>query len=149
MLLVRLDQAARYAALHPGLADAFRFLRTTDLAALAPGRVELSPDRLYANIDRAEGRGRAGAALEIHRRFIDVQYTLAGMEEIGWRDLASCAEPEGAFDAGRDIGFFRDAPLSWIAAPPGYLAVFFPDDAHAPLAGTGPLRKVVMKVAVA
>lgn len=148
MILDRLPLAARYASLHPGFAAAFRFLRETNLAVLAPGRHELDGARLYANHDLRTGVGRAGAVLEAHRRYIDVQYTLAGEERIGWRALADCSSPRAGYDDARDIVFFDGPPESWVEVPPGSFAIFFPEDAHAPLAGTGPLDKVIVKVAV-
>ncbi len=44
--------------------------------------------------------------------------------------------------------FFADRPETWFAVKPGSFAIFYPQDAHAPLAGTGETRKAVMKVAV-
>jgi beta-galactosidase beta subunit len=44
--------------------------------------------------------------------------------------------------------FFRDRPDSWLSLPAGRLAIFFPDDAHAPLAGRGTLKKAIVKIAV-
>jgi biofilm protein TabA len=35
-----------------------------------------------------------------------------------------------------------------VATPPGTFAIFFPEDAHAPMAGEGLIHKVVVKVAV-
>ena len=148
MILDRLDSANLYWGAHPGFRCAFRFLTETDLAALPAGRCEVIPNLLYANVDHVDGRGRAGAVLEVHRRFIDIQLTVSGLEEIGWRDFSTCKEWRAAFDSERDIGFLRDAPLSWTAVAPGYFGIYFPSDAHAPLAGVGPLRKVIMKIAV-
>ena len=85
----------------------------------------------------SEGRGRTDARLESHRRYIDIQLTLDGDEEIGWRPLSLCRAPVAPFDEQRDIRFYDDAPDSWVAVPPGRFAIFFPDDAHAPLARNG------------
>ncbi len=148
MILDRLSEAARYERLHPGFGAAFRFLRETDLAALAPGRHPLAGSHLYANHDLRIGVGREGAVLEAHRRFVDVQYTLGGLEIMGWRGLAECRCPRAGYDEERDIVFFDDAPESWFAVPPGSFAIFYPEDAHAPLAGQGGLDKIIVKVAV-
>lgn len=147
MILDHLNQAKHYQALRRGYAEAFAFLRNTNLYALDSGRIEVIPNLLYAHVERGQGRGRAASPLEAHRRFIDIQYTVSGTEEIGWRDLASCARPREAFDEARDIGFYLDEPLAWVVVPPGCFAIYTPDDAHAPLAGAGPVFKVVMKVA--
>jgi biofilm protein TabA len=147
MILDTLDQRGRYVTLHPAFARAFEFLVHPDLASLAPGRHVIDGDRLYVSIDHKEGRGREGARLESHRRYIDIQLTIEGEEEIGWLPLASCGAPVAAFDEVRDICFYGDRPSTWLAVPPGRFAIFFPDDAHAPLAGCGLLRKAIAKIA--
>lgn len=148
MVLDRLARAAQYAQLHPQFARAFEYLHTTDLAALTPGRHEIDGDEIYLSVDHVDGRGREGARLEAHRQHIDIQLTLAGVEQIGWRPLAACEQPDGVFDPGRDIGFYRDRPETWLVVPPGTFAIFFPEDAHAPLAGTGAVRKAIVKIRV-
>ena len=115
---------------------------------LPAGRHEIDGDAIYLSIDHVDGRGRDGARLESHREHIDIQLTISGDEQIGWRPLAACANPDGAFDATRDLGFYRDRPDTWLAVPPGTFTIFFPDDAHAPLAGSGPLRKAIVKIRV-
>ncbi|MFP5419531.1 MAG: YhcH/YjgK/YiaL family protein [Gammaproteobacteria bacterium] len=148
MILAKLTEADRYAALHPQFARAFDFLRNTDWRALAPGRHDLQGDQLFAIVENCVGRTRAEAKLECHRRYIDIQLVLEGIDEMGWKPLADCADPATDYDAARDIRFFNDAPASWIATPPASFCLFFPDDAHAPLVSTGMIRKVVLKIAV-
>ena len=148
MILATLAEADRYAALHPLFPRAFEFLRHTDLAALAPGRHDVQGEQLFAIVEVCAARARSQAKLECHRRYLDIQLVLEGVDEMGWRPLATCVEPLGDHDPARDIRFFGDAPASWIATPPGAFCLFFPDDAHAPLTGTGLIRKVVLKVAV-
>lgn len=148
MVLDTLANGNRYVALHPAFVRAFRFLRDTDLDALRTGRNEIDGDAMFVIVDRKDGRGRDGARLEAHRRYIDIQYTIHGDEEIGWSPLSACAGPAGAFDRAKDIVFFDDVPSSWLSVPRGSFAIFFPDDAHAPLAGRGALTKAIVKVAV-
>ena len=146
MILDTLGCADRYAALHRRFGRAFRFLSTTDLEALPTGRTDIDGDDLFVILDRKDGRGRDGARLEAHRRYIDIQYTVGGEEEIGWTPLAACICPEADFDTAKDIVFFRDRPAAWLRVPRGTFAIFFPDDAHAPLAGRGALVKAIVKV---
>lgn len=148
MVLDALARVERYAALHPAFARAFAFLRSTDLNALATGRNDIDGDAMFVILDRQDGRGRDGARLEAHRRYIDVQLTLSGEEEIGWSPLASCASPDGPFDDTKDIVFFGGRPSTWVRVPPGSFAILFPEDAHAPLGGRGPLVKAIVKIAV-
>ena len=148
MILDRLENAERYVGTHPAFAAAFAFLRRPDLAALPEGRVDLDGDRLFALIQRPTAKGRAAARLEAHRQYADIQFVISGHEEYGWRALTGASQPDGAFDASRDVGFYVGTPVIWMPAPPGSFAVFFPEDLHAPLAGMGPLHKVVLKVRV-
>jgi YhcH/YjgK/YiaL family protein len=148
MILERIDQAARYRTFHPLFAQAFDWLAATDLAALPPGRHDIDGDRLFVIVEACDGRTRADARLECHRRYIDIQLVLEGIDEMGWRALADCVQPRTDYDAARDIRFFDDAPASWIATPAGAFCLFFPDDAHAPLVSDGFIRKVVVKIAV-
>jgi biofilm protein TabA len=148
VILDVLSESERYAGLHPRFAQAFQFLARADLAALPPGRHNLDGDFLYVSIDQSEGRSHEGAHLEAHRRYIDVQFTIEGHEEIGWLPLSLCRTPADSFDVTRDIIFFEDRPSTWLAVPPGRFAIFFPQDAHAPLGGQGLLKKAIAKIAV-
>lgn len=148
MLLTTLADSVRYENLHPGFPAALAFLRRPDLADLPAGRHVVEGEQIYAIVERRDAVGRERAVLEVHRRYIDLQYTVSGDEVMGWRTLAECRQPRGGFEEARDVGFYEGGPLVWVPVPPGHLAVFFPEDAHAPLAGGGPLHKVIMKVAV-
>lgn len=148
MILDTLDQADRYAALHPLFPRAFAWLQGTDLRALPAGQHVIDGERLFAIVEACPGRTRADAKLECHRRYIDIQLVIEGTDEMGWRPLADCSQPRTDYDGTRDIRFFDDAPASWIATPAGSFCLFFPDDAHAPLVSAGFIRKVVVKIAV-
>ena len=148
MILATLSASDRYHGLHPLFARAFAFLRDTDLLALEPGVHVVQGEQIFAIVEASAGRTREEAKLECHRRYIDIQLVLEGVDEMGWRPLAECVEPETEYDAARDIRFYNDAPASWIATPPGTFCLFFPGDAHAPLVSNAPIHKVVVKIAV-
>lgn len=148
MILDTLDQADRYLALHPLFARAFEFLRGTDLKALPTGKHSVQDEAIFAIVEACAGRTRAEAQLECHRRYIDIQLVLEGIDEMGWKPVTECVKPLADYDAARDIRFFSDTPSSWITTPPGAFCLFFPDDAHAPLVSMGFIRKVVVKIAL-
>jgi len=143
-----LSVSSRYAALHPLFPRAFEFIRNTDLGALAPGHYPIMGEDLFAIVEHLPGRTRAEAPLESHRRYIDIQLVVEGVDEMGWKALADCHDPVGDYSAERDIRFFRDAPAVWIATPADHFCIFFPEDAHAPLVSEGSIRKVVFKIAL-
>ena len=147
MILDTLSNADRYASLNPLFPAAIAFLRSDRAHSLPTGRYEIDRDRLYAMVIRDKGRGKAAAKLETHRRYIDIQFTVDGCDAIGW----SHAGPKlkgGGYDAKGDAELYPGEPDVWTETPPGHFAIFFPEDAHAPMAGEGPLHKIVVKVAV-
>lgn len=148
MILDDLQAASRYDALHPLFRLGMEFLGRPDLESLTGGRHEIDGDRVFALVNRDPGRGHAGARLETHRKYIDIQYLVSGREEIGWRPTDQCQQVSEPYSDTRDILFFADQPQTWIELPVGKFMIFYPQDAHAPLAATGDNLKVVIKVAV-
>ena len=148
MIIDQLEHANRYCDMHPAFSQAFAFLKRADLADLAPGRYEIDGDRLFCSISQGPGRPRAEANLEAHRKYIDIQYVIAGAEEMGWKPTADCRISHVPYDAEKDIEFFKDIPDSWNPVPAGSFVIFFPEDAHAPLVGIGQIHKAVLKIAV-
>ncbi len=144
----QIENAEAYFSLHPLLERAFVFLRT-ELPEDAPdGRMDIDGDRMFCLVSTGQGKGRADARLEAHRRYIDLQFVLSGADVMGWKPLKRCLSPESDFDAERDIVFFRDDAEAWRTVPEGSFALFFPDDVHAPMGGEGLIRKAVIKIAV-
>ena len=84
--------------------------------------------------------------LEAHRGYIDIQYVIDGADLIGIRKTSGCANPIGGYDRQKDIIFFNDKPEKYIKLKPGEFAIFFPDDAHAPLSGRAAAHKAVIKI---
>ena len=148
MIVDRLDNAERYAPLHPGFRAAFEYLKSEAWKPLAAGKHGIDGKRLFVNMVVAPGKSRTGTRLEVHREYIDIQYAVDGTDEIGWEVTQRCAAPDGSFSAEKDIGFFKDAAALWVPVPPGTFAIFFPWDAHAPMGAAVPLRKAVVKVAM-
>ncbi len=138
----------RWRTTHPGFPAAFDFLRQAMAAPPPAGKHVLEPDRLWVIIESAQGRTRANAPLEFHRRYIDIQLVLTGEETIGWSPLSTQAAATANYDSVRDIAFLTDVPRAWFQLRVGEFAVFFPHDGHAPLAGDTPVLKAIAKVAV-
>ena len=148
MIFSNLAKTSEYAALHPLFPRAFDYIRDTDLNALALGVHQIIDQQLFLIVEEANGRTRAEAKLEAHRKYIDIQLVLEGVDEMGWKALSDCHQPLDEHNLERDIRFFDDEPATWIAVPPAHFCIFFPEDAHAPLVGKGAIRKVIFKIAV-
>ncbi|MHC4913066.1 MAG: NanQ anomerase/TabA/YiaL family protein [Planctomycetota bacterium] len=148
IIIDELANARKYYDMHPAFEKAFAFLNRSGLDELPSGRHEIDGDRLFCMIAKDRGRTRAEAKLEAHRRYIDIQYIIAGTDEMGFRPTAECMLSDTAYDAEKDIEFFRDEPQSWTKVPAGSFVIFLPADAHAPLVSSGEIHKAILKVAV-
>ncbi len=147
MILSPLSQLPRYTALHPLFPQVLDFIQQTNLPSLPAGIHPILGEDLFVIVEKVSGRSREAAKLECHRRYIDIQLVLSGVDEMGWRALAECQQPIAEFNPTRDIQFFDDTPSAWIATPPDTFCLFFPDDAHAPLVSTGDIHKLIFKIA--
>ena len=148
MIVDKLHNAESYYDMHPAFEKAFAFLRQDGLAGLPPVRYEIDGDRLFCMISKGHGRSRSEAKLEAHRRYIDIQYVIAGTDEMGFRPWANCISVDTSYDFDKDIEFFKDRPVRWTPVPPGSFVIFFPQHAHAPLVSSGEIHKAVLKISV-
>ncbi len=148
MILDVLENAHRYLALHKGFAQAFEFLRRSDLQELPVDTYEIDGERVYAMVAKDPGRKKEDALLETHEKYIDIQLVLAGTDTMGWKPKSLCKQPAVEYDSETDIQFFEDEPDAWLPTQRGTFAIFFPEDAHLPLISSGQIHKVVVKITV-
>ncbi|MFD2515852.1 YhcH/YjgK/YiaL family protein [Pontibacter locisalis] len=148
MILDKLQNAPRYYTLHPLFEQAFRFLKETDLTALPIGQQAIVGRDLFAIISEGTGTTEKDAKLEVHRKYIDIQYIVSGTDHMGWKDLAQCSAPSDPYTEERDAAFFPDKTRNWFDVPAGSFTIFYPDDAHAAMVTEETVRKVVLKIAV-
>jgi YhcH/YjgK/YiaL family protein len=87
---------------------------------------------------------------EAHRMYFDVQYVVRGAERMGYANIAGARELE-PYDAARDVAFFEPGE-DYVTVREGMVAIFGPEDVHAPCGAAGqptPVRKIIVKVAAA
>jgi len=148
MILDLLQNAERYYPIHPGFRAAFEYLKTHDVTTMTAGKHVIDGDRLAIMVNNCDGRGPSGAKLEAHRKYIDIQLTVSGTEVIGWKNIQGCDDVEVPYTDASDMALYHNPSDHWMVVPAGTFAIFYPEDAHAPLAGTGHVVKGVMKVAL-
>ncbi|MFC1508865.1 YhcH/YjgK/YiaL family protein [Candidatus Omnitrophota bacterium] len=147
MILDSLENAEHYYAMNPYFKKAFEFLKAAHPEELE-GKIDIDGDKIYAMVITSEGTGHEGAELEIHKKYIDIQFGVDGVNEFGWKPAEECVTVTKPFDDVDDFGFFGEDPDIWITVQPGQYAIFFPWDAHTPKGGTGNLHKLLVKVAI-
>jgi YhcH/YjgK/YiaL family protein len=149
VILDLLSAAAAYRSLGPRIAAAFDYLAGTDFSRVPPGRYELDGSRLYAIVQRYRTKPPSEAAWEAHRRYIDVQYVVEGIERMGYTPLYPGLAVRQDYDEAKDIIFFETRGDHFDLRP-GMFALFGPQDVHAPglASGQPAVSAEVLKVVV-
>jgi YhcH/YjgK/YiaL family protein len=149
MVTDRLDNTRLYRPLSPRIASAIDYVTTTDFAPIADGRYEIDGDRLFALVQRYESKPLADGRWEAHRKYIDLQLIVSGIERIGYVSIDQLtAEP---YDAERDLTWLSGTAGQWITVPAGHFMLLWPGDAHMPgiqAERACDVLKVVVKIAV-
>jgi YhcH/YjgK/YiaL family protein len=148
MIIDQLTRASAYTSLHPRFEAAFDAIGKV-LAGAWPteDRLDVDGNRLYILPMAVSGKGRAAVRAETHRRYIDIQYVASGTDTMGWSALDAIG-PGNGYDRAKDIEFYPAVPSLWVPVLAGHFAIFLPSDVHAPLAGEGMVRKLVVKILV-
>lgn len=145
MVIDTIDKLSFYVGLNPLFQDIVDFLKTNDLNKLEEGKHFIKEKDLFVNIQVAKGKTKEEAKLETHRRMIDIQIPLSGEETFGFTPL--CDLPELEYNEEKDIIKYDGPADTYITCKPGEMAIFFPQDGHAPCISNEPsIRKAIFKV---
>ncbi|MBO5268347.1 MAG: YhcH/YjgK/YiaL family protein [Muribaculaceae bacterium] len=147
MILCNIKDAGRYSALSPLMAKAIEWLKSYNPADFAEGKIDLG-DGVVVKCQSPALLPREKSRLEVHKRFIDIQVPLKGVEVMGWAPVDTLRHPLVDYDEVKDVAFYGDTSTSLLHVNPGQMAVFFPEDGHAPNIGIGNHRKLVVKIPV-
>jgi biofilm protein TabA len=148
LILDTLNNADKYASLHPRFAKAFEFIRQQNLDSIEPGKYPIDGTDLHASVSLKPGYNRSEAKFEAHNNYIDIQVCPQGTEEMGWRARASCVEEKEPYNAEKDVVFYKDKPDTYFNLKAGQFVIFYPEDVHAPMIGSGDIKKLVVKVKI-
>ncbi len=129
--------------------EAITFMKSSDLSELEVRRYDIDGDNLYAVVSEYLTKDEEDARFEAHQKYIDVQYVISGIEQIGIVPLSLKEEILVPYDTTNDIEFFTVTQDVNIKATPDRFFIFFPSDAHRPglkLDTNSQVRKIVVKM---
>ena len=127
---------------------AFEFLKT--LTPDSPDAThELMGRDLYVMVQSYDTEADPPPILEAHRKYIDIQYCIAGAEYIAVAPLDE-STVKTPYDAEKDVAFYHAQKMMTLCAmTPGRFVLLFPPDEHfAKFAAKAPCRikKAVVKL---
>ncbi len=146
MIIDKLENLKNYESVNPLFSKVVEFLQQNDLNKLEIGKHEIVGKDLFVNVTMTKGRTPDEAVIETHDKMIDIQIPLSDAETFGYtqRDQLPSAE----YNVEKDITKIPNlAADSYITCQPGMMAIFFPQDGHAPcIAGVAEIKKAIFKV---
>lgn len=147
MIIDTLDNLGKYIGLNPLFADVVAFLKDHDLNAMEAGKYPIKDKDLFVNITTAKGRAKEAAVLETHIEMIDIQIPLDTEETFGYTPIQDL--PNFEYNAEKDITKYGDTMAqTYVTCRPGQMAIFFPQDGHAPCISAKDIKKAIFKVSV-
>lgn len=146
MIVSNLQNSQRIEGLHPLFKRLFDYVKTHDLLHVELGRIEIDGDLLFINNVNPECISSEKQLLELHHDYIDVHILLEGAETIGWKALEDLQDEVKAYSPEEDCALYSDVPTSFVNLLPGQFAIVYPEDPHAPVIGSGKIRKLIAKV---
>ena len=146
MIIDKLENLKKYESVNPLFAKVVEFLQQNDLNALEAGKHEIVGKDLFVNIQMAKGKTPDEAVIETHDKMIDIQIPITAAETFGYTQRDQL--PKAEYNAEKDITKIPNlAADSYVTCQPGMMAIFFPQDGHAPcIAGVPELKKAIFKV---
>ena len=134
------------------IAAALDWLSRVDGDALPTGRHEIDGDRLFALVSEYRTEPKTQRRAEAHRKHIDVQYLVRGVEQIGFAPQQEGLAVLEDCLADRDVIFYADPPEEIeLTLQAGMFYVLFPWELHRPNCACdhpAEVKKIVLKIAV-
>ncbi len=148
MILCDISDSERYCNISPAVAQAIGWLRGHCNDEIVDGSYEVGGLGVIVNAQSTALLPREKVQLEAHKKYIDIHVPLKGVEIIGWASLAGLNYVHQPYDEDTDLAFYGDMATCLLHVHPGQIAIFFPEDAHAPNIGIGNHRKLCIKIPV-
>jgi YhcH/YjgK/YiaL family protein len=148
MIIDKLQNASLYTSINPRIAQAFEYLKATDLGKLAVGKHSIDGDNVFALVQEYETKSEVDLQMESHFEHIDVQYIISGSELMGL--ATKNAHKPITVDQENDYALYEEE-YSFMLFEKGMFGIFFPDDLHLPcIHAEEPVKvkKVVVKIKI-
>jgi len=149
MIIDSLNNIEFYKSINNDVYEGLKFIKNAD-PEIALGEYPLT-DTAKAVVMEYETKIKNHFGYEAHKHVIDVQYCIKNTERIPWSNVQRLA-PNTEYNVEKDFTFFdMIQPQGEVVIGNNIFAVFFPEDAHAPVYSDGEpgyIKKIVIKVKV-
>lgn len=119
---------------------------------LADGTYEIDGKRVFAMVQSYCTKQQTQEMMfEAHKKYIDLQYIVNGIEKIRWARLDTLDMVEEKYSSGGDIAFYEGDAMFDFTLTKGTFLLLYPEDAHLPGLSAQKdinVRKIVFKIQI-
>ena len=147
MIYDKLDNIEIYKSLSKDIYEGLDFLRQAS-PDIANGVYQISP-RVKAIVSEYETKTENKNGFEAHKRFLDIQCTLKGIEKVCCHPIEKLKETVLYSEENDAALYAADVQSQEMIIGEGYFAIFYPQDGHMPQLCVDepiPVKKVVVKI---
>lgn len=152
MIFGKMENISEHYGEAPQLEKVETFVKEFKEKKLPDGTYEIDGKHLFASVQSYRTKTQtADMMFEAHRKYIDLQYIVSGIEKIRWAKTDSVDLVQERYSKGEDIAFYEGyATFDFVLSKGNYL-LLFPEDAHLPGLSVQKdvnVRKIVFKIEV-
>lgn len=147
MIYDKLSNLELYKGMNPNLDTAIDFITSHDLNELPLGKTVVDGDNVYINVMDAKAFPLEERAYEVHKKYMDIQIDLAGIERIDTGDYTTMEMDE--YSEEKDVAKATAEDLAECLIGPGNFIICMAGEPHKPniaVCEDTVLKKAVCKV---
>lgn len=150
MIFDKMDNISDYFEEMPLLKKVADFVIDFNDKKLPDGTYEIDGKRVFAMVQSYRTKQQTPEMMfEAHKKYIDLQYIVNGMEKIRWAKLDKVTLVEEQYSSGGDIAFYEGDAMFDFTLTKGTFLLLYPEDAHLPGLSDRKdinVRKIVFKI---
>lgn len=150
MIFDKIDNISDYFEELPLLEKASDFVDNFNKNNLPDGTYEIDGERLFAMVQSYRTKQQTPEMMfEAHKKYIDLQYIVSGIEKIRWAKLDNIELVEEKYSAGGDIAFYEGNAAFDFTLTKNTFLLLYPCDAHLPGLSADKdvnVKKIVFKI---
>ncbi len=152
MIFDKMDNISDYFEELPLLKKVEEFVADFNHKKFADGTYEIDGKRVFAMVQSYRTKQQTQEMMfEAHKKYIDLQYVVNGMEKIRWAKLDKVDLVEERYSSGGDIAFYEGDAMFDFTLTKGTFLLLYPEDTHLPGLSAQKdinVRKIVFKIQV-
>lgn len=150
MIFDKIDNISDYFDELPLLKKVSDFVDKFNKNNLSDGTYEIDGKRVFAMVQSYRTKQQTPEMMfEAHKKYIDLQYIVNGIEKIRWASLDKVDLVEEKYSSGGDIAFYEGDAMFDFTLTKNTFLLLYPSDAHLPGLSADKdvnVRKIVFKI---